>query len=329
METPKNNEQRQQTNTKFGASHNTGGLGNFYGVSSVRSRLRRQFLPRKSRGKLPSQATFDVNSMCKVGNKPGGGYARKVNCGPCGGCCEDRVRWLTLRGGCACLLDLLFSLFRRLGLKVKYCDIVNAPGFHEVFCLRCREGEVECSGLTLPKERERILSRDVLFKTSYLNQRIREAGTLAQVREYMRLAIESEHFASTGKPVAPGLVDRTINELLSEFKVFHSEVELALVLWYAIGSDKKLLSNVMPGLLSPYTVRTKRRYGNWTDVLEVECVLCRLSGKHVLFDTTVGLTAFTRKLLMHLVYDHGVRDWRLLPLASFMVRNTNATAQGL
>jgi hypothetical protein len=220
-------------------------------------------------------------------------------------------------------------LFRRLGLKVKYCDIVNAPGFHEVFCLRCREGEVECSGLTLPKERERILSRDVLFKTSYLNQRIREAGTLAQVREYMRLAIESEHFASTGKPVAPGLVDRTINELLSEFKVFHSEVELALVLWYAIGSDKKLLSNVMPGLLSPYTVRTKRRYGNWTDVLEVECVLCRLSGKHVLFDTTVGLTAFTRKLLMHLVYDHGVRDWRLLPLASFMVRNTNATAQGL
>jgi len=310
------------------ASHNTGGLGNFYGVSSVKNSLHRQFLPRKLRGNLLPQATFDVNSMCKVGNKTGGGYARKVNCGPCGGCCEDRVRWLTLRGGCACLLDLLFSLFRRLGLKVKYCDIVNAPGFHEVFCLRCREGEVECSGLTLPKERERILSRDVLFKTSYFNQRIREAGTIAQVREYMRLAIESELFANMGMPVAPGLVDRTIKELLSEFKVFHNELELALVLWYAIGSDKKLLSNVMPGLLSPYTVRTKRRYGNWTDVLEVECVLCRLGGKHVLFDTTVGFTTFTRKLLMHLVYDHGIRDWRLLPLVSFMVRNTNATAQG-
>jgi len=310
------------------ASYNTGGLGNFYGVSSVKNSLHRQFLPRKSRGNLPSQATFDVNNMCKVDSKTGGGYARKVNCGPCGGCCEDRVRWLTLRGGCACLLDLLFSLFRRLGLKVKYCDIVNAPGFHEVFCLRCREGEVECSGLVLPKERERILSRDVLFKTSYFNQRIREAGTIAQVREYMRLAIESELFANMGMPVAPGHVDRTINELLSEFKVFHSEVELALVLWYAIGSDKKLLSNVMPGLLSPYTVKTRRRYGNWTDVLEVECVLCRLGGKRVFFDTTVGFTAFTRKLLMHLVYDHGIRDWRLLPLVSFMVRNTNATTRG-
>ena len=219
-------------------------------------------------------------------------------------------------------------MFRRLGLKVKYCDIVNAPGFHEVFCLRCREGEVECGGLALPKEKERILSRDVVFKTSYFIQRIREAGTIAQVREYLRLAVESEFFANMGMPVAPGLVDRTINELLSEFKVFHSELELALVLWYAIGSDKKLLSNVMPGLLSPYTVRTKRRYGNWTDTLEVECVLCRLSGKHVLFDTTVGFTAFTRKLLMHLVYDHGIRDWRLLPLVSFMVKNTKATAQG-
>jgi len=323
----KNNEQRQQTNTEFSASYTTGGVGNFYGVSSVKSRLRSQFLPRKPRGNLLPQATFDVNSMCKVGNKTGEVYARKVNCGPCGGCCEDRVRWLTLRGGCACLLDLLFSLFRRLGLKVKYCDIVNAPGFHEVFCLRCREVEVECSGLALPKERERILSRDKVFKTSYLNQRIREAGTLAQVREYMRLAFESELFASTGMPVAPGLVDRTIKELLSEFKVFRSELELALVLWYAIGSDKKLLSNVMPGLLSPYTVKTKRRYGGWTDVLEVECVLCRLSDKHILFDTTVGFTAFVKSLLTHLVYDHGIRDWRLLPLVSFMVKNAGATAQ--
>ena len=111
------------------ASHNTGGLGNFYGVSSVKNSLHRQFLPRKSRGNLPSQSIFDVNNMCKVDDKTGEGYVRKVNCGPCGGCCEDRIKWLTLRGGCACLLDLLFSLFRRLGLKVKYCDIVNALAF--------------------------------------------------------------------------------------------------------------------------------------------------------------------------------------------------------
>jgi hypothetical protein len=62
--------------------------------------------------------------------------------------------------------------------------------------------------------------------------------------------------------------------------------------------------------------------------LEVECVLCRLGGKRVFFDTTVGFTTFVKSLLTHLVYDHGIRDWRLLPLVSFMVRNTSATAQG-
>jgi hypothetical protein len=197
---------------------------------------------------------------------------------PCGGCCggqkskalrDDWYQVLTLVG-------------KALGVKA-LCEVINR--YPDIFC----EGGLATNPsreLKELKERERVLSREGVYKGSYIVKRLLECGDNVTCWEYVQMGIEGWYrLRLLFRNRIPGDA-RNYADKLAGYMGFKTVVDWGLY-----------IHAVIQGLVEPIFTD---KHGGYRDVLKVQCRLC---GK--VLDTAVPLPAFLVNLTKHM-RDHGI-----------------------
>ncbi|MDT7903135.1 MAG: hypothetical protein RQ838_03595 [Caldivirga sp.] len=112
--------------------------------------------------------------------QPGGGGSVVVDCRYCGGCCGG-LQGRRLPAG---VVELIQLVEEKLGLRYE-CEVVNK--YPELFCRRLGRRRRRVASV---KEFERLLSREVEYKASYVLVRLNECHHDAVCWRYLRLGVE-------------------------------------------------------------------------------------------------------------------------------------------
>jgi hypothetical protein len=208
----------------------------------------------------------------------GSGYLHRVTCVPCNGCCggqkskalrDDWFQVLTLVG-------------KALGVKA-LCEVINK--YPDIFC--------ETGLATKPsrelkelKERERLLSREGVFKGSYVVKRLLECGDNVTCWEYVQMGIEGWYrLRFLFRNRVPG-DPRNYADRLARSMGFKS-----VVVWGTY------LREVIQGLVDP--IFTEKHEG-YKDIHQVRCRLCGEA-----LEATTPLPAFLVNITKHM-RGHGI-----------------------
>ena len=219
-----------------------------------------------------SQLPTPAESEAQVG---GGSF--EVNCLPCGGCCGNR-RGRRLPGR---VYDFVAWVAGVRGVAM--CQVVNE--YPELFCKRLgRRGH----GLGRVKELERLLSREVEYKSSYVLGRLNECLNDAVCWRYLRLGVEGwfrvVHLLANREP---GDVDGYFGRLVRGLG-FGSVVDAS-----------RYLRLVVQGLVELNYVNRGRGY---RDALSVRCRIC--GG---VIDATGPLPGVLFNIVRHFRVVHGLK----------------------
>jgi len=205
------------------------------------------------------------------------GGSFEVNCVPCGGCCGNRRgRRLPRR-----VYDFVAWVAGVRGVAM--CRVLNE--FPELFCGRIgRRGR----GLGGVKELERLLSRDVEYKASYVLGRLAECLNDAVCWRYLRLGVDGwyrvVHLLANREPSD---VDAYFARLVRGLG-FSGVVELT-----------RYLRLITQGLVDFNYVNRSRGY---RDVLSVRCRLC---GRDI--NATGPLPGVLFTIVNHFRVEHGLK----------------------
>ncbi|MDT7969776.1 MAG: hypothetical protein RQ842_04360 [Vulcanisaeta sp.] len=197
----------------------------------------------------------------------------RVTCKPCGGCCGG-VRTKSFRGD---WFEVLNYVAQAIGAR-SLCEVVNR--YPNVFCT---EGTASTRrhGLNALKELERLVSREHVYKASYVIKRQLECGSNPICWRYVEMAIEGWYrlvFFLAGR--VPGDVHQYANRLAASLG-FKSMVD-----WGTY------IREVVQGLVDPILTD---KHGGYKDVLKVQCRLCGET-----LETTDSVVAFLVKLTRHM-----------------------------
>jgi len=206
------------------------------------------------------------------------GYLHRVTCTPCGGCCGGQ-KSKALRDDWYQILTLVA---KALGVGA-LCEVINK--YPDIFC--------EVGLATNPsrelkrlKELERVLSREGVYKGSYVVKRLLECGDNVTCWEYIELGIEGWYrlrFLRRGR--TPG-DSRNYADRLARTLGFRSVVDWGIY-----------MHEVIRGLVDPIFTD---KYGGYKDIHQVRCRLCGIT-----LDTTAPLPAFLLNLTRHMK-NHGI-----------------------
>jgi hypothetical protein len=207
-----------------------------------------------------------------------GGYLHRVTCVPCGGCCGGQ-KSKALRDD---WYQILMLVGKALGVKA-LCEVINR--YPDIFC--------ETGLATKPsrelkelKERERLLSREGVFKGSYVVKRLIECGDNVTCWEYVQMGIEGWYrLRFLFRNRVPG-DPRNYADRLARSMGFRSVVD-----WGTY------LREVIQGLVDP--IFTEKHEG-YKDIHQVRCRLC---GE--VLEATAPLPAFLVNLTKHMK-GHGI-----------------------
>ena len=202
----------------------------------------------------------------------------RVTCKPCGGCCGG-VRTKSFRGD---WFEVLNYVAQAIGAR-SLCEVVNR--YPNVFCI---EGTASAKrhGLNALKELERLVSREHVYKASYVIKRQLECGSNPICWRYVEMAIEGWYrlvFFLGGR--VPGDPHQYANRLAASLG-FKSMVD-----WGTY------IREVVQGLVDPILTD---KHGGYKDVLKVQCRLCGET-----LETTDSVVAFLVKLTRHMK-SHGI-----------------------
>jgi len=208
-----------------------------------------------------------------------GGGSFEVNCVPCGGCCGNRRgRRLPSR-----VYDFVAWVAGVRGVAM--CQVVNE--YPELFCRGLRRGRRD-HGLGRVKELERLLSREVEYKSSYVLGRLNECLNDAVCWRYLRLGVEGwfrvAHLLANREP---GDVDGYFGRLVRGLG-FGSVVDAS-----------RYLRLVVQGLVELNYVNRGRGY---RDALSVRCRIC--GG---VIDATGPLPGVLFNIVRHFRVVHGLK----------------------
>jgi len=222
------------------------------------------------------------------GSGSGGGGARasaapslnlhRVSCKPCGTCCGG-AKTKSFRGD---WFEVLNYVAQAIGAR-SLCEVVNR--YPNVFCI---EGTASAKrhGLNALKELERLVSRENVYKASYLIKRLLECGSNPICWRYVEMGIEGWYrlvFFLGGR--VPGDPHQYANRLATSLG-FKSIVD-----WGTY------IREVVQGLVDPILTD---KHGGYKDVLKVQCRLCGEA-----LETTDSVVAFLVKLTRHM-RNHGI-----------------------
>jgi 5-methylcytosine-specific restriction endonuclease McrA len=238
---------------------------------------RGQSRPPKVGGK-PRGGNIGGGGGASTAASAGSGYLHRVTCVPCGGCCGGQ-KSKALRDDWYQVLTLVA---KALGVGA-LCEVIN--NYPDIFC--------ETGLATNPsrelkklKELERVLSREGVFKGSYITKRLLECGDNVTCWEYVELGVEGWYrlrFLRRGR--TPG-DSRNYADRLARVLGFRSVVDWGIY-----------LHETIRGLVDPIFTD---KYEGYKDIHQVRCRLC---GE--VLDTTAPLPAFLVNLTKHMKV-HGI-----------------------
>ena len=125
-------------------------------------------------------ANQQLTAPAEATAQPGGGGSVVVDCRYCGGCCGG-LQGRRLPAG---VVELIRLIEEKLGLRYE-CEVVNK--YPELFCRRLGRRRRRVASV---KEFERLLSREVEYKASYVLVRLNECHHDAVCWRYLRLGVE-------------------------------------------------------------------------------------------------------------------------------------------
>jgi hypothetical protein len=238
---------------------------------------RGQSRPPKVGGK-PRGGNIGGGGGASTAASAGSGYLHRVTCVPCGGCCGGQ-KSKALRDDWYQVLTLVA---KALGVGA-LCEVIN--NYPDIFC--------ETGLATNPsrelkklKELERVLSREGVFKGSYITKRLLECGDNVTCWEYVELGVEGWYrlrFLRRGR--TPG-DSRNYADRLARVLGFRSVVDWGIY-----------LHETIRGLVDPIFTD---KYEGYKDIHQVRCRLC---GE--VLDTTAPLPAFLVNITKHM-RGHGI-----------------------
>jgi len=178
------------------------------------------------------------------------------------------------------IVDLVRRIKVLLGLRYE-CEVINR--YPELFCQRVRVGH----GLGRVKELERLLSREVEYKASYVLGRLNECLNDAVCWRYLRLGVEGWYrVVHLLAGMAPGDVDGYFSRIVRGLG-FDGVVEAS-----------RYLRLVVQGLVELNYANRGRGYH---DVLSVRCRMC---GRVI--DATGPLPGVLFNIVRHFRVEHGL-----------------------
>ena len=203
----------------------------------------------------------------------------EVDCRYCGGCCGNR-RGLRLPAGVVELIQLVEG---KLGLRYE-CQVINK--YPELFCRRIGRRRRRVASV---KEFERLLSREVEYKASYVLVRLNECRNDAVCWRYLRLGVEGwldAVYRLAGREPTVN-VDDYVGRLARGLG-FRGVVDLARYLKFLVQ------------FLMDFNYVNRGR--GFHDVLSVRCRLC---GEVI--DVTGPLPSVLARLIRHFKREHGLK----------------------
>ena len=211
--------------------------------------------------------------------QPGGGGSVVVDCRYCGGCCGG-LQGRRLPAG---VVELIQLVEEKLGLRYE-CEVVNK--YPELFCRRLGRRRRRVASV---KEFERLLSREVEYKASYVLVRLNECHHDAVCWRYLRLGVEGwldAVYRLAGREPTVN-VDDYVGRLARGLG-FRGVVDLARYLKFLVQ------------FLMDFNYVNRGR--GFHDVLSVRCRLC---GEVI--DVTGPLPSVLARLIRHFKREHGLK----------------------